>query len=215
MATKKGNRLTPRTGYNPQTASRPAMRSRPNVLTDQARTSADAQRKVPQNPQIFQNPQGPVNVPTGRVRYSGLGVEYEKTRTGNAVPQSYGKKVGVAAAANTSADMMAALGYGANATTSSNPIISGRPLSGQSRRSGPSEQPVRTHTPPRSSGFASGRTPAAETGVPGTRGSRNYNSPNNSIIGGKMIASSPGHPVNQGMHAHGTPLTNKGSRRRP
>src|SRR5258708_10542108 len=48
---------TPRTGYNPQSASRPAMRPAAPILTDQARTSNDAQRKIMRPPMPFADAQ--------------------------------------------------------------------------------------------------------------------------------------------------------------
>jgi hypothetical protein len=104
------------------------MRPQPPVLTDQARTSVEAQRQIEVPPAPFGNKNSmaqsaPPTHPAYRSTGNAKELNYQSTRVG---------------CANTSlsADEMAAIGYGPKDTTSAEPIISGRPLQNRERQSG-------------------------------------------------------------------------------
>lgn len=103
-------------------------------------TSSDAERQIMQSAAPFANPHGTVNVPTGRVDMSRLGIPYTDPKPVNARPQNIGKHVGCASAANTSADMLAAVGE-PRLPSGYNPIMSGRSTAKASRRIGNGSQP--------------------------------------------------------------------------
>ncbi|MGO9590673.1 MAG: hypothetical protein ACLP3K_11600 [Candidatus Acidiferrales bacterium] len=120
------------------------MRPRSPVLSDAADTSRDAERQILQPPQPFANPYGTVNVPAPtnqnfqRAQRAGLPAtgRYGTSKGGYVVSSA-----SVHSGTRTSADEMAAVGYGPKDTRSDNPLISGFPIPGAARRTGPDGQP--------------------------------------------------------------------------
>ena len=122
----------------PITGSGKVFKPEPPVLTDQARTSAGAQRILRQPAQKWGNPYNETNVPAPANR------NFERDQIA-ALPSNRGtspsKQGGqaksdysVTQGTSLSDDMMAAVGYAPNATKSTNPIISGYPTRGSKRR---------------------------------------------------------------------------------
>jgi hypothetical protein len=209
---KKSNRQTPRTGFNPKSGAasygRGQNQSVRPVLTDQARTSRDVTKQVMQTPQPWANPKGGAQVPTGRIDNKKIGDFFERPAPVNAKPQSIGTRVGCAAAAKTSADMMAAVGYSPTATMSSEPIISGNPTRNQQRSIGPGSFPQSTNSGKWNMGRTSRPMQAQETGaVRGdTRGMRQFTDPTgNRYINGVMYTDG----VRKGSRSRGASLTQR------
>lgn len=119
--------LTTKKGI-PITGGRTAMQPRPPVLTNQATTSADAQRQVNQPPAPFANPYGPRNVPAPPNRAASH--PYGKPAK-NLLPKQAGarmeRSIGVGATGNTTPDMLAAVGE-PRLPKGYNPVNSGFPL---------------------------------------------------------------------------------------
>jgi hypothetical protein len=131
------------TGYNQQSASRPAMRPAPPVLSDAAHTSRDAQKIVRRPAMPFADPQGSLNTPAPTSNYvntrkSKDNVYYDGGSPVNPLQKAGGYSVKEVGCGNTSLskEEMAAIGYGAKDTTSSDPIISGHPTRNAQRQSG-------------------------------------------------------------------------------
>ena len=108
----------------------------PNVLSDAADTSRDAQKLVRANPSPFQNRQGPVNVPVGRVNMQSLGIPYGAPGPVNARTRNVGTRV----TAGTTAAMLAAVGE-PRLPKGYNPINSGFPTRGVQRTVGSGSTP--------------------------------------------------------------------------
>ncbi|MGA8872474.1 MAG: hypothetical protein WB460_15105 [Candidatus Acidiferrales bacterium] len=133
----------PRTNV-PITGAKPENRPAPNVLTNAADTSRDAEKLISRPPSPFANPYGVVNVPAPsndnfrRYQTAGLPAKerYGTPRGGYNVTDA-----SVHSSTRTTKDEMAAVGYGENDTRSDNSIISGYPIPGAARRTGPDGQP--------------------------------------------------------------------------
>jgi hypothetical protein len=112
-------------------------RTNPNVLTDSAATSRDAQKLVRSSPQPFQNRQGSAK----------LGARTNSAFRSSANPKELlkhggaGRSVSIRNAPDVN---MAAVGYSAGATKSTNPIISGFPTRNTARRVGAIQLPGRS-----------------------------------------------------------------------
>lgn len=106
-----------------------------------ANTSSDAERQIMQSPQPFGNPHGTVNVPAPVNRNASH--PYGNPAK-NLLPKEAGarmeRNVGAASAANTSRDMLDAVGE-PRLPKGYNPVMSGRPMSDVSRRVGNGSQP--------------------------------------------------------------------------
>jgi len=106
---------------------------RPPVLTDQARTSAGAQRIIPRPPMPFENPQGSVNVPapTNRTeRFSGNNATEGRTRFLRSSSAS------IHSGTSLSREEMAAVGYDPDATKGTWSLISGHATKNSPRQAG-------------------------------------------------------------------------------
>lgn len=116
-------------------------RPTPPVLSNQATTSADAQRVVRQPPQPFQNAVGAAELPAPTNRNA---AHPYGTPAKTLLPKKAGARmeqnVGSASAANTSRDMLAAVGE-PRLPKGYNSIMSGRPTEGAARRVGNGSQP--------------------------------------------------------------------------
>lgn len=126
------------TGYNQKTgvsASSPSrtMAPRPPVLTDQARTSAGAQRIIQRPSMPFENPYGPKNVPapaSQTERFSGNNATEGRTRF------LQHSSASVHSGTSLSREEMAAIGYEPNDTKGDWSLISGQPTRGNQRQAG-------------------------------------------------------------------------------
>jgi hypothetical protein len=128
----RGGQAEPR-GNRPITASTKNMTPRPGVLTDQAETSADLQRRLSgKAPQPFTNRGGAATL--AAPAHSGFG----STGDAREGQQRYGggNKHSVHSGTSLDADMMAAVGYGPKDTRSNESIISGYPLKNTQRQAG-------------------------------------------------------------------------------
>src|SRR5262249_5119835 len=134
------------------------------VLTKAGQTSADGQRQVLQTPQPYANPKGAAQLATGRIDNKKIGEFFERPAPVNAKPESIGTRIGVASAAKTSADMMAAVGYAPTATMSNAPIISGRTLQNRSQVVGGGSQPKASGGNGQNTRRGNQSVPATETG---------------------------------------------------
>ena len=128
QAEPAGNKGGGITGVSPASPSR-SMKARPPVLTDQARTSAGAQRIIPRPPMPFENPHGSANVPAPANR------NFQKAQTASLPSKGmYGtakggnnvSEVSILKGTETTPDMLAAVGEPAK-PKGYNSIISGYP----------------------------------------------------------------------------------------
>jgi hypothetical protein len=116
------------------------------VLTNQATTSAGAERVVRQSPQISGNRYGIASVPAGvHEGFSKAQRPYGSTSS-NLKPRPWGAAQphvdhSIHKGTSLSAAEMAAVGYTANATRGKNPIHSGHPTRGVTRTVGGGNQP--------------------------------------------------------------------------
>jgi hypothetical protein len=106
------------------------MRPAAPILTDQARTSSDAQRKIARPPMPFADAQqGSLQrVPTQK--------DFRSTGNPKELNYEISTKHSIHNGTKMSADMMAAVGYGPSDTMSTESIISGNPTRNNQRRAG-------------------------------------------------------------------------------
>ena len=138
-ASNKGGGITGVSRSSPIRTQAP----RPPVLTDQARTSAGAQRIIPRPPMPFENPQGSLNVsapvhPYFNTQKSKDNVYFDKGSPVDPNQKAGGYKATSASIHNgtaTTDDMFAAVGE-PRAPKGYNPINSGFPTRGNQRQAG-------------------------------------------------------------------------------